>query len=55
MPSQNIVIDRREYLDKQRRYWETGEKFRLSTSAIADSVLQFLAEKGIEVRDSDWS
>ena len=58
MPSQPEAIDRRElreFLDSRRKYWETADKSRPSTGGIADSVLEFLVEKGITVKDSDWS
>jgi hypothetical protein len=55
---QSEAIDRRElreFMEKQRKYWATGIANEPSTGAIADTVLKFLAERGIKVKDSDWS
>ena len=55
---QSEAIDRRElreFMEKQRKYWETRDASRPSTGAIADTVIKFLAERGIKVKDSDWS
>lgn len=57
MPSE-VEIDRRElreFMERERKFWATGMANEPSTGAIADTVIKFLAEKGINVKDSDWA